>query len=315
MNHSLIAVSLAGLTLTACIVTRPDNCDYYGSYGSTGDTTGWGTGGASYPYGNPGQTTPPPPPPPASRSDAGLTSVGSVDVGGGTRGPLPCMDAGVDGTSVSDARRDGGAQVHVDAGPDIVAMADARPATTCNDAGICGRPTQALCTYSHQCGTGGRCADGECQRPCTSSGTCGTGYTCQTGFCQLSPVAGGQCLYASDCGSGWQCINGYCHAGCAQDGDCPNHADTCSAGLCRPDGRPTPQCRGNGDCPSDRECVNAVCRTPCDSDANCGSACSGTVFKEGFCVEEQELLAQCLRDSSCASGQVCIDAVCLSASK
>jgi len=185
------------------------------------------------------------------------------------------------------------------------------PQTPCTDAGTCGRPVVPLCTWNHECGTGGRCADGECQRPCTGTSVCGTGDTCQAGFCQPGGSSGGQCVYAGECNSGSLCINGFCHAGCKMDGDCPNRADACTGGVCQPDGRPTPQCRSNRDCATDRECVNATCRTLCDSDANCGAACSGTLCREGYCVEAQELSPQCSRNATCVAGHACVDAICL----
>jgi hypothetical protein len=200
------------------------------------------------------------------------------------------------------------AGVVVEAGSAIEVAKDTLP---CNEAGGCGKPVVPMCTWSFQCGSGGRCADGECQRPCTTGTSCGTGYACQADFCQPSSTSGGQCLYSSDCTSGSQCINGFCHAGCKAEGDCPNRADACVNNVCRSDGRPTPQCRSNQDCPAGRECVNAACRTPCESDLNCGVACSGTICKDGYCVGAQEVSPQCTHDSSCGAGKSCIDAICL----
>jgi hypothetical protein len=305
MKHSLIALFAASLPLAACIVRPADNCNDYGSPCSTGAGCDYGTGGANYPSGNPGQPAPPPP----SKQDAGTTMAYASDAGGVMRGPYANQDAGA-GAAAQPGQGDAGSGSKADAGSSVATGPDATAALPCNDAGTCGKPTQTLCTYNHECGAGGRCSDGECQRPCTTSSNCGTGDTCQAGFCQPASTAGSQCLYASDCSAGSQCINGYCHTGCKVDSDCPNRADACTSSLCRPDGRPTPQCRSNSDCTLDRECVNAVCRTPCDSDQNCGLSCSGTVCKSGFCVEPQEVTPVCTRNASCSAGQVCIDAIC-----
>jgi hypothetical protein len=308
MNYSRISLLALSLPLAACIQHPVEDCGYYDD--------------PSCP-----NYVPPQPPPPSypcgtATPQAPCTSTptkapaGPVAVATG-------QDAGVDLVQASESR-DAGASLSTsdtsrnDAGPgtsnDGSSTPDSAKDTTplpCNDAGVCGKPVTALCTWNFQCGTGGRCADGECQRPCTSNANCGTGNTCQANFCQPAVGAGGQCLYAADCSAGSLCINGFCHAGCKVDTDCPNRADACMSNVCRPDGRPTPQCKSNQDCAPDRECVNAICRTPCDSDQNCGSACSGTLCKEGYCVGAQEIAPQCTRNSSCNTGQVCIDAVCL----
>ena len=307
MKHSLIALVALATPLVACIARPPGDCPYCND--------------PSCPTSPTSTTYAPPPPPPISPTSSqsipdALPPLPS-DRPGSDAAPevhpcsrdagadLPSSPSGVDAGAVI-ARPDSGALSYLDGG----GPADVLAPPPCTDAGTCGKPVVPLCTWNHECGTGGRCADGECQRPCSSSGVCGTGDTCQGGFCQPSGGSGGQCLYASDCGAGSLCINGFCHAGCKADGDCPSRADGCTANVCQPDGRPTPQCRSNGDCPADRECVNATCRTLCDSDENCGAACSGTLCREGYCVEAQEVAPQCLRNATCGAGHACIDAVC-----
>ena len=88
---------------------------------------------------------------------------------------------------------------------------DAVPPTVCSDAGICGIPLPAYCTYNFECGGQGRCANGQCQRSCGAG--CGAGTECLSGFCQPSSVGGARCTYASDCVPGSACINGGCFSG------------------------------------------------------------------------------------------------------
>jgi hypothetical protein len=307
MKHPLIALVVVATPLAACIVRPPEDCPYCNDPSCPTSTS----------YSPPPGTHSPPP-----ASSTGNQSIPDALPGFPPERPCsdatpavpPCnRDAGTDlppRTSGDDAgaglaRPDSAVAPTSDGGPaDLVAQ------PPCTDAGTCGKPVLPLCTWNHECGNGGRCADGECQRPCTSNSVCGTGDTCQSGFCQPGVGSGGQCLFASDCGTGSLCINGFCHAGCKVDADCPNRADGCSSNVCQPDVRPTPQCRSNRDCASDRECVNATCRTLCNSDENCGPACSGTLCREGYCVEAQEVAPQCARNVACGAGRTCVDAVC-----
>jgi hypothetical protein len=309
MKRSLICLAMLATPLAACIVRPPEDC------ASCSDPSCPTSTSHSPP---PSTYSSPPSPPPSSQSipDA-LPPLWSERCGSDASPAVPpCnRDAGADLPSPSREVDAGAAVARPDSGvaspSDGGNLADLVAPSSCTDAGTCGKPVVPLCTWNHECGNGGRCADAECQRPCTSISVCGTGYTCQAGFCQPSGGAGGQCLYASDCTAGSLCINGFCHAGCKVDGDCPNRADACTADVCQPDGRPTPQCRSNRDCAADRECVNASCRTPCSSDENCGAACSGTLCREGYCVEAQEVAPQCSRNVACGAGRACVDAVCL----
>lgn len=294
----LSTISLIALTtpLVACIAIRPKDCPTCGDPPCSTSTS----------YSPPSFTSSPAPPPPALDA-APAMNIGNRDAGAASPAILPESDAGAAIPRADALTVDALATVVSDGG----SHSDLTVQPPCTDAGICGKPGIPLCTWDHECGAGGRCADGECQHPCTTTSTCGTGDTCQSGFCQPSVGVGGQCLYATDCNAGSLCINGFCHGGCKVDGDCPNRADACTANVCQPDGRPTPQCRSNKDCAVDRECVNATCRTLCESDQNCGPSCSGTLCREGYCVEAQEVAPQCSRNATCGAGRSCIDAICL----
>lgn len=294
---SLIALTrLAGLAmvampLAACIAIRPEDCPPNCSESACSTSAS---------YSPPSFTTAPPPSSPtADAAPAARSDVRDA-------GALPPASPSSADAGTSAGRADAATAVLSDGGPasDLVVQ------PPCTDAGTCGKPAVPLCTLSSECGRGGRCADGACQRPCAASTVCGTGDTCQASFCQPSAGSGGQCLYSMECSPGSLCINGYCHGACQIDGDCPNRADTCAGSVCQPDGRPSPQCRSNQDCAGDRECVNAICRTHCSSDENCGPACSGTLCRGGYCVQPQELAPQCSRSATCGYGHTCIDAIC-----
>jgi len=296
MKLPLLSLIALATPLAACVVRPSEDCQYCEDPSCPTSIT----------------YTPPTftysPPPPIHTPDAGWPAPADKRDAGAA---VPATYSGADGGAIfprTDVHTtDGGATSVSDGG----GSSDTRVEPPCTDAGICGKPVVPLCTWNHECGVGGRCADGECQRPCTTSGVCGTGDTCQAGFCQPGASSGGQCLYATDCSASSLCINGFCHASCKVDIDCPNRADACTGNVCQPDGRPSPQCHSNMDCAADRECVNATCRTLCASDENCGPACSGTLCREGYCVEPQESAPQCSRDATCGAGHACIDAVCL----
>jgi hypothetical protein len=318
MKTSLIPLVALAMPLAACIKPPPDDCQYCSDPSCPTSTV----------YSPPSVDYPPPtdmptrghgaPDASATRSQessapdaAPRAPICRRDAGAESPAPAPEADAGVADPSPDASVADTTAPSSPDSGNLADRTADATALPPCTDAGTCGKPVVPLCTWNRECGTGGRCADGECQHPCTNSSTCGTGDTCQAGFCQPAVNSGGQCLYTADCSAGSACINAFCNAGCKVDSDCPNRADACSGNVCRPDRRPTLQCRSNQDCASDRECVNATCRTPCASDQNCGAACSGTLCREGYCVQAQELAPQCSRNATCGAGHTCIDAVCL----
>jgi hypothetical protein len=294
MKLSFFSLIALATPLAACIVRPPEDCSHCDDP-SCPPSTSYTPPTNSY--------GPPPPMPTPDGATATAATAGKRDAGAA----LPEADGGAVVPRPDARAADGGTTSVSDGG----SPSDLKVEPPCTDAGICGKPVVPLCTWNHECGNGGRCADGECQRPCTTSSTCGTGATCQAGFCQPGGSPGGQCLYATDCSAGSLCINGFCHAGCKADVDCPNRADACTGNVCQPDGRPTPQCRSNLDCAADRECVNATCRTLCASDENCGPACSGTLCREGYCVEPQESAPQCSRNAACGAGHACIDAVCV----
>jgi hypothetical protein len=158
---------------------------------------------------------------------------------------------------------------------------------TCDAAATNGGSCAPRCTFDQQCGPGGRCSAGSCQRPC--AGGCGTGAVCQDGLCQPDRNAGGQCVYGNQCGPGGDCINGYCHPGCTRDADCPNHADVCDRGVCRPDERPAPPCTASAQCPATQSCVDGLCRPGCACDADCAPWCSAATCVRGFCSAAGEV--------------------------
>jgi len=168
-----------------------------------------------------------------------------------------------------------------------------------------------MCRFDNQCGPGGRCRNGLCQRGCTSSATCGTGDICLGGVCQPSPQPGSACLYNSDCPGEAACINGTCHQACASAAQCSNPADICDHGLCKPDFKPVPQCRASAECAAGDSCVNAICRTPCWANSDCGAWASGSICEGGFCLLPQEITPECSNNQSCSAGSVCENALCV----
>jgi hypothetical protein len=309
MHRSLIALLLASLGFTGCIIDQNRDCWEYDS--CSGSSSSPSPPPATGPYAG-GNNLPAAPGPGVSPGAGNSPDAGVSGNAAGTK--WDCGTAMPGDTKAPPKNPDSGsaealASTVLDGGSSSEPHPDAL--VPCYDAGVCGKPSTPLCTFNRECGPGGRCANGECQRACATQTECGTGATCQMGFCQTATVSGKQCLFASECGAGAACINGFCHAGCKADIDCPNHADACVAGLCHPDLRPTPECRANRDCPQGQECVNAACRTPCGSDDNCGVLCSGTKCSNGFCVNPQELAPQCGRDSECGAGHACVDAICL----
>src|SRR4051812_34894645 len=62
-----------------------------------------------------------------------------------------------------------------------------RDAGTCAEAGGC----TPRCRFDQQCGQGGRCLEGRCERPCGATAGCGTGAVCRDGYCQPDDRPGG----------------------------------------------------------------------------------------------------------------------------
>jgi len=154
MKRSLICLVVLATPLAACIVRPSEDCPSCSDPSCPTSTS----------YSPPPSTYSSPPPAPTDHRDAG------ADL------PPPPNEADA-GTAV--ARPDSGVASPSDSGN----LADLVAPSSCTDAGTCGKPVVPLCTWNHECGNGGRCADAECQRPCTSNSVCGTGHTCQAGFC------------------------------------------------------------------------------------------------------------------------------------
>jgi len=189
MKRSLICLAMLATPLAACIVRPPEDC------ASCSDPSCPTSTSHSPP---PSTYSSPPSPPPSSQSipDA-LPPLWSERCGSDASPAVPpCnRDAGADLPSPSREVDAGAAVARPDSGvaspSDGGNLADLVAPSSCTDAGTCGKPVVPLCTWNHECGNGGRCADAECQRPCTSNSVCGTGDTCQADLCQPSGGAGG----------------------------------------------------------------------------------------------------------------------------
>jgi hypothetical protein len=243
-----------------------------------------------------------------SRGAGGQAGVGAGGHAGGGVGGHLAIDGG--GAGITGA----GGQAGSGAGGQP-ADAGAGPGCDAGGGGSCHTRPAPVCQFDHQCGLGGRCLDGECQRACAANTDCGTGQTCTAGFCGTPTTSGGQCVFNSDCGAGKTCINGICHADCTVDADCPAQGrDHCLGGICQPDTGPSAQCRASADCVGVHvtvdDCVDAVCRTPCLTDTDCCVGSSGSVCQMGYCVTQHEVAPQCRISTDCGAGKVCSDAVC-----
>lgn len=170
------------------------------------------------------------------------------------------------------------------------------------------------CVFNRECGLGGACVDGLCQKACTDDSSCGTGRTCQNSRCAPRPADNKSCVGNAQCMAGDACIDSSCLPACAKDTDCQakNKNDLCVAGRCRPDERRVAECRTNGDCGSGKECVNAQCRTFCVANSDCAACTDGsTVCATGYCVTTREAAPQCSLAPDCKSAKVhCVDGAC-----
>jgi hypothetical protein len=280
---------------SSCVVLPvPPPRDLDGGAAGVGGYGGAGTGGATGTGG-------------AIHSDGGIASDGPRGIGGaiGTGGtPGTGGATGVGGSGEGGARTDGS-----------VPQPDAGPAPTCDGGtgSACHQHGAPVCQFDNQCGLGGQCSDGQCQRPCTTSSACGTGQICAAGFCTTPVTSGGQCLYNADCGGAQTCIDGVCHPGCQASSDCPSQ-DLCVGNICQPNTGPLPECRSSGDCVgvhvTEDVCVDAVCRSPCASDTDCCVGSSGSICQMGYCVTAHESAPQCRLNVDCGTGLTCIDAAC-----
>jgi len=278
LTPTLLIPSLLSLTLAACICLDDQESSGWERPTKQPSTTPTDNTPALPRTADGGRPTP----------DGGVAEAGASRDGGGDRGDIATRpDAGGGG----DAGCPGG-----NAGSD--------------GGGGCGVRPPPVCQFNNQCGLGGRCRNGACERPCQSSASCGTGHTCQEGFCQPPGTSGGQCVYDRDCGAGRTCINGFCHADCQTDTDC-GPQDRCTAGVCKPDSSPQPECRASTDCADGKMCVNAICRAACTTDAEC---CIGGVIgptcRMGYCLTAHETSPACHIGTDCTGGLSCIDAVC-----
>ncbi|HJZ88766.1 MAG TPA: hypothetical protein VKN99_26525 [Polyangia bacterium] len=168
-----------------------------------------------------------------------------------------------------------------------------------------------MCQYNAQCGPGGRCVDGMCQRPCTTSSQCGTGDACIGGFCVPDPSPPRQCTFNTDCPGNATCINAVCHHNCQSQADCSNPADMCDHGICQPNWQRQPSCRSSAECTGGNQCVDGICRHPCWQASDCAQAGADTVCHLGYCFAPNEANPQCMFNRDCPrAGQMCVDASC-----
>jgi hypothetical protein len=183
----------------------------------------------------------------------------------------------------------------------------------CNNATCKPAPVLANhCIFNRECGGGGVCEDGFCQKACQANANCGTGYSCTGGRCV--PTTGvASCTLNTDCGASQTCINSVCHLGCSKDGECQanNANDMCLSTVCRADGRRVPECKMNADCTAGRECENAQCRAFCFSSSDCALCTDGNVCNAGYCMTAREVNPQCQLGPDCSGGGLhCIDGAC-----
>ncbi len=172
------------------------------------------------------------------------------------------------------------------------------------------RASTEVCTFSYEC-AGGACANSACHARCSATAACPAGQICDaSGLCQNDPIGAGQCGVDADCATGGVCIDTTCHAGCTSDANC-GAGEFCQTGACVADFRPHPQCSVDIDCAAGHVCASGVCRTRCAIQADCDAHEFGlTCRADGFCYTGLELSPQCTRQTDCASGQSCIDAIC-----
>jgi Cys-rich repeat protein len=185
-------------------------------------------------------------------------------------------------------------------------------------AGTC-RGTSTLCQFNYQCNPGDECVDGRCLATCRQGatdggvGACPSGLVCSTdGHCvEPAPTGGGTC---SNCAAGQVCSNGACVSACTADSQC-NTGDFCDNGVCRlDDRRPPPFCVMDSQCAAGSVCRNGVCRAACPTGTNDECLRRDVNFNvcgaDHLCTSSNEQNPQCQRNSQCAAGQTCVNAIC-----
>lgn len=167
------------------------------------------------------------------------------------------------------------------------------------------------CVFNRQCGAGGVCQDGRCQKACQDDSACGTGRACLNSRCVPRPPGNASCIANSACGAAQTCINSACHLSCTKDSECQaaNSRDVCWNGLCRPDETRVAECRMNADCAAGRECVDAVCRDFCWASSDCAGCTDGPVCSGGYCMTAGEANPQCRLSTGCNGGH-CTNGAC-----
>lgn len=147
-------------------------------------------------------------------------------------------------------------------------------------------------------------------KACGSNADCG-GFTCESGCCTTNAT----CTSDSDCThQGDHCVGGTCAAGsgdvtCESSADCLNLSTT---RVCNTSNKQCVECTRDGDCKSPsnsktcsptRTCVDRP--GGCASDTDCRTAATGHK-----CKLTTKLCVECLGNTDCIGGNVCVQSAC-----
>ena len=123
---------------------------------------------------------------------------------------------------------------------------------------------------------------------------------------EVTPLGlGDGCVIATDCKAPLACVFARCHQPCNETRDCPT-GQRCIVGsgdrVCQlPDER---ECEYNSDCPPPEVCaVDGKCRDQCVSDSDC---VKGQLCISGTCAEPSELVDGGLPGDVPSSGTPCV---------
>ena len=173
---------------------------------------------------------------------------------------------------------------------------------------------QSACTYSSECGAGMACANGECLTDCSKGQACPSGTQCTKGVCE--PTTGTQCTTDAQCsGSTPKCVNGTCEPACGVGPSSCGANEVCENGACVANTQPSPNCSLG--CAANQQCIDGFCRYTCTTpDGNLSQSCElidtriGYCAKDSTCRDAQEASAECLGNTGCPTGKICISNTC-----
>jgi hypothetical protein len=174
---------------------------------------------------------------------------------------------------------------------------------------VCQLPDETKCSYNTQCPERQKCGiDGNCRDECTSDRDCVLGQVCVSGTCAEPAELKAGKLPAVDAGSTASPGGG---VPCVYDSEC-RHPLICRGGLCGY------ECLVHGDCSRGEQCIGNRCRVPpCGAvgtpvGVDAGGPCQYTsqcpeplVCRDGICS------CECLADSDCLVGRVCLASRCV----